>query len=122
MGEEVRRDGIYTKCEAKPAAHGLLGVKITCSKFSLPFDVIQIYRRANVELKLSRTSLGRILKLDLKLHPYKIQLVQELKPNDLNLRKSYAETMSDRFSNFNNLLFSDKAHFHLNGHQRKSQI
>ncbi|XP_069359553.1 histone-lysine N-methyltransferase SETMAR-like [Maniola hyperantus] len=76
-------------------------------------------RKRSAELGLSRTSLRRILKLDLKLHPYKIQLVQELNPNDLNLRKSYAETMLTRFSNFHNILFSDEAHFHLNGHVNK---
>lgn len=41
-------------------------------------------RKRSAELGISRTSLRRILKLDLKLHPYKIQIVQELKPNDLS--------------------------------------
>lgn len=76
-------------------------------------------RKRSAELGISRTSLRRILKSDLKLHPYKIQLVQKLKPNDFNLRKLYAETMLERFSNFDNILFSDEAHFHLNGHVNK---
>lgn len=37
--------------------------------------------------------------------------MQELKPND--------ETMFERFRSFNNILFSDEAHFHLNGHVNK---
>ncbi|XP_048484480.1 uncharacterized protein LOC125490157 [Plutella xylostella] len=76
-------------------------------------------RKRSAELGIPRTSVRRILKLDLKLHPYKIQLVQELKPNDLNLRKLFAETMLERFKSFNNILFSDEAHFHLNGHVNK---
>lgn len=76
-------------------------------------------RKRSAELALSRTSLRRILAKDLKLHPYKIQLVQELKPDDLNLRRVFVETMLERFRSFNNILFSDEAHFHLNGHVNK---
>nr|CAH7731966.1 unnamed protein product [Callosobruchus chinensis] len=36
-------------------------------------------------------------------------MLQEVKPDDLNLRKSYAETMLDRLSSFDNLLVSDEA-------------
>lgn len=62
-------------------------------------------RKRSAELGISRSSLRRILKIDLKLHPYKIQLVQELKPNDFNLRKLYAQTMLERFSNLTTSCF-----------------
>lgn len=76
-------------------------------------------RKRSAELAIPRTSLRRILVKDLKLHPYKIQLVQELKPNDHNLRRIFAQTMLERFPTLNNILFSDEAHFHLNGHVNK---
>lgn len=53
------------------------------------------------------------------MHPYKNQLVQELKPNDLNLHRVFVETMLEHFVNFNNIFFSKKAHFYLNGHVNK---
>lgn len=79
----------------------------------------QSTRKRSAELSVSRTTLRRILKKDLKLHPYKLQLVQHLKPNDHNLRRHFVETMLERFRSFNNILFSDEAHFHLNGHVNK---
>ncbi|KAL4710049.1 hypothetical protein ACJJTC_011634 [Scirpophaga incertulas] len=43
-------------------------------------------RKRAVALNVHRSSLCRILHKDLKLHPYKIQLVQELKPQDAGQR------------------------------------
>ena len=43
--------------------------------------------RRSQELGISQTSTWRILRKDLGLHPYKIQLTQELKPNDHSLRR-----------------------------------
>lgn len=72
-------------------------------------------KRASV-LNLPRTSLNRILHKDLHLHPYKIQIVQALKPSDHAQRLKFADEMLEKFSSFNNILFSDEAHFHLNGY------
>lgn len=79
----------------------------------------QSTRKRSRILNVSRTSLQRILKKDLRLHPYKIQLVQELKDTDAIQRLNYANEMFSRFSSFNNVLFSDEAHFHINGHVSK---
>lgn len=72
-------------------------------------------RKRSSVLHLSRRSLQRILNLDLKLHPYKLQLTQELKESDFGARLAFANEMLNRFSNFDNILFSDDAHFHING-------
>ncbi|KAA5588277.1 DUF4817 domain-containing protein, partial [Pseudomonas aeruginosa] len=56
-------------------------------------DPQQSSRKRSAELAISRSALRRILTKDLKLHPYKLQLVQELKPNDHHLRRAFAETM-----------------------------
>ena len=51
--------------------------------------------------------------------PYKIQLVQELQPNDLEKRLEYVMQFQDLANgdpNFlKNLIMSDEAYFHLNG-------
>ena len=47
-------------------------------------------RRRPEELSLHRTSLRRILRRDLNMFPYKIQLAQELKPLDYQQRLNYA--------------------------------
>lgn len=79
----------------------------------------QSTRKRSSALNVSRTSLQRILKKDLLMHPYKIQLVQELKETDAIQRVNYANEMFNRFTSFNNIMFSDEAHFHINGHVSK---
>ena len=43
------------------------------------------------ELGLSATSTWQILRWDLGLHPYKIQLIQEFKVNDHRQRRVFAD-------------------------------
>ena len=62
------------------------------------------------------------LKLDLKLFPYKIQMVQALLLQDHQSRLQYAIhfQLLARENNFlKNLLTSDGAHLHLKGHVNK---
>ena len=47
--------------------------------------------RRSQELGIYQTSTWRILRKDLGLHPYKIQLTQELKPDDHSLRRRFAD-------------------------------
>jgi len=74
-------------------------------------------RRCGQELQITRSSLQRILIKDLCLHVYKIQLVQQLKPNDHAQRSEFVEWIIEHqqvdadFSS--KVMFSDEAHFHL---------
>lgn len=81
-----------------------------------------IPRRAQ-ELGLSQTSTWRILRRDLSLYPYKIQLTQELKVNDHRQRRVFADWASQRLEedpNFGRkIIFSDEAHFWMNGYVNK---
>lgn len=75
-------------------------------------------RKQSQALEIPRTSLHRILQRDLHFHPYKIQIVQALKEEDYAIRHNFAEVMLNDFfddNRINNILFSDEAHFHLNG-------
>ena len=60
-----------------------------------------------------------ILHLDLHFHPYKIQVVQELEEGDAAKRLVFSQQMLDLINRnkevLNNLIMSDKAHFHLTG-------
>ncbi|CAF1523416.1 unnamed protein product [Didymodactylos carnosus] len=79
--------------------------------------------RRSQELGISQTSTWRILRKDLGLHPYKIQLTQELKPNDHSLRRRFADWALEQLevdANFGKkIIFSDEAHFWLNGFVNK---
>ena len=58
-----------------------------------------------------------ILKKDLKLKPYKIQLTQQLLPNDHHQRLEYKRLRLCEDATFiENIIFSDEARFHLTGH------
>ena len=69
---------------------------------------------------LSYGSVQRILTKMLKLHPYKVKLVQELNDDDPDRRVQFAELMMNRMDDDTNFLkricvFSDEATFFLNG-------
>jgi hypothetical protein len=51
---------------------------------------------------------------NLKVYSYKIQIVQELKPNDYTSRLKFVLEIA-RVRNLTNDLFSDEAHFNLHG-------
>lgn len=71
-------------------------------------------------LGLSRTSFTRILH-DLNFHPYKIAVVQMLKPQDITRRILFCNTMKKILDDDPDiqLFMSDEAHFHLNGEVNK---
>ncbi|CAG0879485.1 unnamed protein product [Darwinula stevensoni] len=99
-------------------------------------------RRAAVELNISVTSIQRILRRDLKLYPYKIQIVQKLEPQrilrrdlklypykiqvvqklepqDYDCRVEMCETLLHHYERdpliLEHMWFSDEALFHLSG-------
>jgi Helix-turn-helix domain (DUF4817) len=80
-------------------------------------------RRRSQEVGLCPSTVWNILRKDLCLHPYKIQLVQELKPNDHSLRRNLAEWAQEQLKMdplfYQKILFSDEAHFWLNGFVNK---
>jgi len=67
------------------------------------------------ELDLSAISTWRILRRDLSLHLYKIQLTQELKINDHRQRRVFADWVLEQLEvnpNFpKQIILSDEAHF-----------
>lgn len=79
--------------------------------------------RRSQELHLSQTTTWRILRKDLGLHPYKIVLTQELKPLDHQKRRLFADWTLEQLEvdpNFaKKIIFSDEAHFWLNGFVNK---
>jgi len=80
-------------------------------------------RHRSQQLDLSYTTMQRILTKDLHLHAYKIQLTQELKPADHEQRRIFVDWMLENHQlneNFSNkIIFSDEAHFQLNGYVNK---
>lgn len=83
-------------------------------------------RKQALALQISRRSLGRILHQDLHFHPYKIQVVQELKESDYNRRVMFCDeilTLKNEVPNLSDLLImSDEAHFYLSGHVNKHNM
>ena len=75
-------------------------------------------QKRSLELGISQTSLKRVMK-SLNFYPYKVQLIQELKPQDFQPKLQYAVRLQELAKNepkfFDKLIMSDEAHFHLNG-------
>lgn len=75
-------------------------------------------RRLSQRTDLSFSTCQRIVRQDLGLYPYKVQLFQELLPPDYNKRVDYCnwfnETLNDD-ETLDRTFFSDEAWFHLSG-------
>lgn len=74
-------------------------------------------RRQELVLRMGRESVKKILKLDLKFHPYKIVCVQELKESDYPKQFDFAARMQVLLHDEPDALIfmGDEAHFYLNG-------
>ena len=75
-------------------------------------------------LRLSDTTVRRILHQDLNFHPYKLLIVQELNEQGFGRRIIFAETMLQMFEEHPELVIvkSDEAHFHLIGNVNKQNF
>ncbi|GFU24028.1 DUF4817 domain-containing protein [Trichonephila clavipes] len=90
---------------------------------SIEEDPNEFIRHRAQELDLCPSTLWKILWKDLGLRAYKIQLVQELKPNDHQARRRFVEWAQNEMAvvpDFHKrILLSDEAHFWLNGYVNK---
>ena len=78
-------------------------------------------RKRALYLEINRESLRRIMKNDLKMHPYKLAMVNKLNPNDLETRKEQCQRML-QINPSSTIFFSDEAHFHLCGTVNKQNF
>ncbi|KAK9881380.1 hypothetical protein WA026_016271 [Henosepilachna vigintioctopunctata] len=99
---------------------------IAAASASVQEDANVSLTRRSQQLGLSVTSLWRILRKDLGLHPYKIKLTQELKPFDHLKRRRFVNWAQEQFENdadfHRKIIFSDEAHFWLNGFVNKQNM
>ena len=56
-------------------------------------------RRAAVELEISRSSIQRMLRKDIKAFPYKFQIVHKLEEEDNDRRVDMFETLLNHYEN-----------------------
>lgn len=82
-------------------------------------------RKIAASTGVKKTSVHKIIRKQLKFHPYKLQVTQQLKEDDFIKRKNYAEVILERFSTptrLCNIFFSDEAHFHIGGYVNKQNM
>ena len=76
-------------------------------------------RRRSQELALARNSIHRILRMDLNLYPYQVQITHKLTDFDMERRMEMGEWFNEMMEGdqewIKDVWFSDEAHFHLNG-------
>ena len=82
-------------------------------------------RKASLVLNMKTTSVHKVLHKE-KFHPYKQQILQKLKESDRALRKNFAQAELCRIqtdsSHLSSMVFSDEAHFHLDGKINKQNF
>ena len=81
---------------------------------------------ASNELQMPRSTVHKVLHKRLHLHAYKLQVVQELKPNDKPQRAAFATEILNRIDEDNDYLkhivFSDEATFHTCGKVNRHNV
>ena len=79
-------------------------------------------RRHSVALGLMPRTVRRFLHAQLKFHPFKIQIVQEILPRDLDVRIDFCRDIlriiEETPQFLSQIIMSDEAHFHLNGYKQ----
>ena len=102
--------------------------EVNIDRVSLSFhedDTVSTRKRAT-QLKISRSSLRRILKKYFKLFPYKQQLTQQLNDSDyaswLQFSRGMLNIIRDNTDVLKNLIMSDEARFHLSGYVNKQNF
>ena len=99
---------------------------ITAVRASIENELNQSIPRCSKELGISQTTLWRVLHKDLGLHPYRIKLTQELKPLGHLKRRNFCDWALQTFEEDNQfhrkIIFSDEAHFWLNGFMNKQNM
>ena len=83
-------------------------------------------RRLSQEVGISRTTVQRIIHNDLKLFPYKVQILQKQTDANKEERSELCQTINERIENnpgdLGLILFSDQTHFRLSGHVNKQNM
>ena len=86
----------------------------------------QLIPRRSQELGNAQTTLWRIMRKDLGLHAFKIKLTQKLKPLDHLKRRNFSNWALSKLEEneefHRKIIFSDEAHFWLNGFVNKQTM
>ena len=83
-------------------------------------------RVASNEVSNPRSTIHKVLHKRLRLHAYKLQIVQALKQDDYPRRTAFTEEVLQRIDDdndyLNSVVFSDEATFHVSGKVNKHNI
>ena len=83
-------------------------------------------RKLSQEVRMSKSSLQRLLRRDFSFHPYKVHVLQEQSEANKTDRLQFARKTNRKLLNepdfLNLVLFSDETHFHLSGHVNRQNF
>ena len=99
---------------------------IAVASASIQNEPNQSIPRRSQELAIAQTTLRRIMRKDLGLHAFKIKLTQKLKPLDHLKRRNFSNWVLPKLEEneefHRKIIFSDEAHFWLNGFINKQNM
>ena len=90
----------------------------------MTYIMVRVCLGKSLALGVFHPSFHCILNDELKFHPYKIMVVQQMCEGDFIRRKKFCERMIDILEDDPNsvIVMSDEAHFHLNGYVNKQNF
>ncbi|PNF26251.1 hypothetical protein B7P43_G02649 [Cryptotermes secundus] len=77
---------------------------------------------ASVELQVPQKTVRNILRIRLRMFPYRLQLLQNLTENDKILRHSFCMFIQQRNEASNDFFFGDESTFHISGTVNKHNV
>ena len=107
----------YTKAKPRTGRLQSRGIRYQTIDDAISKSPNKSARKLSAELEVPCTTLGRKMKVDLKLFPYRPMLVQELSDHDLNRQRDACGRMLQEFrtvSKRRRVIFSDKSAIHRN--------
>jgi hypothetical protein len=116
--EKFQRDGCL--CIAKRPGPSVERVARVREAFQRKFT-----NRASLELDIPQPTVWRILRKRLRFKPYRLQLLQALTDEDKTRRLQFCTDMLHHLEEYGfaeNLIFSDKATFHLYGKVNRHNV
>ncbi|KAK9875514.1 hypothetical protein WA026_007905 [Henosepilachna vigintioctopunctata] len=113
----------YNARHNQPGESTIRAENIAAVAYSVNEDCEMSIRRRSQQLGMCHSTTWKFLRVDLGLKANQIQLLQELEPNDLPQRLIFCEWALEQLNEnplfYRKFVFSDEAHFWLNGYVNK---
>ena len=127
MAQEIYGDRVSVGCSENWSTKNTVSAEnIKSVRQAFSRSPMKSIRTAARQLELPPITVHKVLHIRLRLHAYKVLMLQRLQPSDKPKQKELADIMLHRISEieefFKQICFSDEATFHVSGKLNKHNV